>query len=281
MSTSAYRLLDSGHGRKLEQFGAVRLDRPCAQAVWAPQQPASVWKRADASFHRDQDNVWRCADGLPASWVVEVGPIRLHARLTDFGHVGLFPEHRRTWDWMQWRLDRAAQPVEVLNLFAYTGGATMALARAGARVCHLDASKKSVGWARENAALNRLDDAPVRWIIDDAVKFLRREQRRGRRYHGILLDPPSFGRGARQELFKIQDDLARMVSLCRAVLDPQAQFLVLTCHTPGYTPLVLQNLLHQAFDGHGRIDAAELLLEGDGAAYPVPSGAFAAWEPAP
>lgn len=281
MSTTAYRLLDSGHGRKLEQFGAVRLDRPCAQAVWAPQLPATAWTGAQASFHRDQGNTWRRAAGLPESWEVEIGPVRFRARLTDFGHVGLFPEHRKVWDWMRPRLEGAARPPEILNLFAYTGGATVALARAGAGLCHLDASKKSVAWARENAALNGLESAPVRWIVDDAVKFLCREQRRGRGYDGILLDPPSFGRGAKQELFKIQDDLVRLMDLCRSVLNSQARFLVLTCHTPGYTPRVLHNLLHQVFKGRGRLDAGEMMLEGDGSAYPVPSGAFAAWEPDP
>lgn len=281
MPSSDYTLLDSGHGRKLEQFGAIRLDRPCAQAVWAPCLPASAWRKADASFVRDSDSGWRRNGALPEIWDVSVGLLRFRARPTDFGHVGLFPEHSAVWDWMSRRLTSARGSPQILNLFAYTGGASLALAKSGAAVCHLDASKKSVAWARENATLNKLDNTPIRWIVDDAVKFLMREQRRERRYQGILLDPPSYGRGSKQELFKIQDHLVRLMTLCRSVLAPDARFLVLTCHTPGYTPHVLQNLVHQTFEGRGRFASREMLLEGNKATYPVPSGAFAAWEPDP
>ncbi|MCK5805225.1 MAG: class I SAM-dependent methyltransferase [Lentisphaeria bacterium] len=276
-----YELLDAGDGRKLERFGAYVLERPCAQAVWRPRLPRERWNAADAAFHREDGSGWSVRTRVPETWIAVVGGLKLELSLTDFGHVGAFPEHARVGRWMKecrFCETGGESQVSVLNLFAYSGGATLAAASLGWRVCHLDASRKMVAWARRNADLNALGDAPVRWITDDAQKFLGREQRRGTHYDGIILDPPSFGRGKRQELFKIDDHLLDILDACRSVLSQQPKFVFLSCHTPGYTPLVLRHLLGQSMTGlGGSIETGEMVLEGSGGALPVPSGTFAVW----
>ncbi|MDP4879531.1 MAG: class I SAM-dependent methyltransferase, partial [Opitutales bacterium] len=191
-----YALIDSGHGRKLERFGEITLDRPCAQAVWSPARP-QLWKDADASFTRKDGLQWKGREQLPDVWHATVNDIKMKLSTTDFGHLGVFPETRDMWDWITSTLAAEApkrkEPLKFLNLFAYSGGATLAGARSGAHCCHVDASKGMVQWARQNAELNNLSDHPIRWIVDDCNKFLQREIKRGNRYDGILLDPPSFG----------------------------------------------------------------------------------------
>jgi 23S rRNA (cytosine1962-C5)-methyltransferase len=272
-----YQLLDSGHGRKLERFGGITFDRPCAQAVWNPSQPAS-WKKADAFFTRKQGLEWRGRDQLPNSWITEVNDVRMKLSTTDFGHLGIFPETRAMWDWIREtiRLEsgRRNEPFHFLNLFAYSGGATLAAAQGGAHCCHVDASKGMVQWARENAALNKLEDHPIRWIVDDVNKFLGREIKRGRRYDAILLDPPSFGRGKGGELYKIEHALLETLQLVKKVLSDHPCFVYLTSHTPGFTPIVLKNLLQQLL-GAGQIACGEMLLTGTDNALSVPSGTWA------
>ena len=214
---NGYELLDSGNGAKLERFGEVVLARPCAQAVWQPQRPAR-WKSADATFDREDGNRWHGRNRLPQEWVIDVDGTRFRLSGTDFGHLGIFPEQRAQWAWIRETVAAAGRPVRVLNLFAYSGGSTLAAARGGAEVCHLDASKGMVQWARANAALNGLESHPIRWIVDDAHKFLNREIRRGRRYDGIILDPPTYGRGGNGETYKIERDLTETLRLCRALL---------------------------------------------------------------
>ena len=277
-----YTLIDAGNGRKLEQFGPVLIDRPCAQAVWAPTLPPSAWEQADASFTRDEGNAWSFRRPIAETWRVRLNGLLFELRCTDFGHVGLFPEHVLAWRWLARHRDElhAAPPdtVRLLNLFAYSGGATLAAARLGFSVCHLDASRKMVAWGSRNAELNGLQDAPIRWIVDDVKKFLKREIRRGAAYDGIFMDPPSFGRGKRQELFKIDKDLLDLLALCRGVLAPKPWFVFLSCHTPGYTPLVLEHLLRQGFDGlGGHTETGEMVLEGGAGVLPVPSGTYAVW----
>lgn len=276
-----YALLDSGGGRKLERFGRVVLARPCAQAFWKPSLPDSRWARADASFDREGGNRWHNRSALPDSWRVTAAGIRFTLSGTDFGHLGIFPEQRAQWEWIRRTVAAAAAarraPPRVLNLFAYSGGATMAAALAGAEVCHLDASKGMVRWARENAALNGLGDAPIRWITDDAHKFLCREARREHRYDGFILDPPTFGRGQGGELYKIESDLPETLSLCRGLMSGRPLFVLLSAHTPGCTPAVLGNVLGQAVPPGGRIETGEMLLTGAPGVLPAPSGAFARW----
>jgi 23S rRNA (cytosine1962-C5)-methyltransferase len=260
-----YALLDSGHGRKLERFGKITLDRPCAQAVWNPAKP-QLWKSADAFFTRKQGLEWRGRDKLPESWQATINGVTLKLSTTDFGHLGVFPETREMWSWITETFAAEApkrtEPLKFLNLFAYSGGATLAGAKGGAHCCHVDASKGMVQWAR--------------WIVDDVNKFLSREIKRGNRYHGILLDPPSFGRGKGGELYKIEHALLETLKLVKGVLSDNPCFVYLTSHTPGFTPIVLDNLLKQLLPG-GRTECGEMLLSGAADTFPVPSGTWSRW----
>jgi 23S rRNA (cytosine1962-C5)-methyltransferase len=207
---------------------------------------------------------------------LRLGGRALEARATDFGHLGLFPEQLPNWRWIRERCEAGA--TRVLNLFAYTGAASLAAAEGGAEVCHVDASRGTVAWARENASLNGLDDAPFRWIVDEALKFARREARRGRRYEGIVLDPPSFGRGPKGEVFKIEEQLPPLLECCRSLLSDDARFVLLSSHSPGFSPRVLAHLLDASTEGlGGRVEAAEMLVSGSLGARDLPSGAHARW----
>lgn len=282
-SDSSYHLVDSGNGRKLEQFGPYLLARPSSQAVWAPQLSEQEWNKADAVFMRENDTKWNYRNQkISSSWNVETAGITFKIEPTDFGHLGIFPEQRTFWKWIQTALAEAKQtrkePLQVLNLFAYSGGVTLAAAKAGAHVCHLDASKGMVAWARENAALNNLEQAPIRWIVDDVNKFLQRELRRGKRYDAIILDPPSFGRGSQGEVFKIEEHLPVILKLCRSLLTDNPLFILFSCHTPGFTPIAMHHLLSQMMQGAGgQIDVGEMLLTGHEGVLPLPSGTYARW----
>ena len=273
-----YELIDSGDGKKYERFGNVSLVRPCSQAMWRPSAPEE-WRRATASFDREDGNRWHNRGALPEEWTIETAGIKFRLGGTDFGHLGIFPEQRAQWKWIRETVAQAAgrsvsgegKPPAVLNLFAYSGGSTIAAAQGGAEVCHLDASKGMVQWARGNAGLNRLKDHPIRWIADDAHKFMEREIRRGRRYDAVIFDPPTFGRGANGEMYKIERDLGKTVSLVKALLSSRPVFVLFSSHTPGLSCAVASNIMRQAFPG-ARIDAGEMLLEGR--SVPCPSGIY-------
>ncbi|MCB1119180.1 MAG: class I SAM-dependent methyltransferase [Chlamydiia bacterium] len=264
-----YALLDSGNGRKLEKFGPYTLDRPAAQAVWKPKLSKSQWQQADLFFTREGKYAWKRRSNVPDEWQITIDSLKFQMQLTDFGHLGIFPEQIPLWKWIQSRITR---PMRVLNLFAYSGGATLAAAQAGAEVCHLDASKGMVAWARENAALNQLDKAPIRWIVDDVNKFLLRELNRKRQYDAIILDPPSFGRGAKGEIFKIEHHLNPLLDQCRSLLTVTPAFILFSCHTPGFTPTTMQLLLEQLNLPKGKIEVGEMLLEET-----LPSGVYGRW----
>ncbi len=277
---SDYELLDSGGFQKLERFGDIVLARPCAQAVWRPSRPAA-WREATATFSREGGNRWQGRERLPATWVIAVGGIRFQLSSTDFGHLGIFPEQRDQWqrigaDCAEFHARHGRAP-RVMNLFAYSGGSTLAAARAGAEVCHVDASKGMVEWARKNAALNSLQEKPVRWIVDDVLKFLGREQRRGQRYDLLILDPPSYGRGAKGEVFKIENDLPGLLAQLAVLLSDEPLGVLISCHTPELTPISLHHLLLQAFGKNGSLEHGEMLLRGDADVLPVPSGSFCRW----
>lgn len=282
---SDYELLDSGGFQKLERFGPVTLARPCAQAVWRPRLPATLWRNATASFFRDgQKTRWSGRERLPATWNLGIDGMVFRLSSTDFGHLGIFPEQRDQWRLIRERATafagRHGRPARIINLFAYSGGSTLAAAHGGAEVCHVDASKGMVEWARQNAALNGLEEAPIRWIVDDVGKFLEREERRGRRYDGVILDPPSYGRGAKGEIFKIETDLPPLLGSIRRVLSDTPFGVLLSCHTPELTPIALSHLLSQEFGDlrGGRIEHGEMLLRGPSErVLPVPSGSFARW----
>ncbi len=272
-----YELLDSGDGRKFERFGRFTLVRPCSQALWRPGKTAAEWSGATASFDRENGNRWHGRNALPKDWTITSGGIRFKLSGTDFGHLGIFPEQRAQWKWIRDTLANNgsgglnANRPKVLNLFAYSGGSTLAAALGGAEVCHLDAAKGMVQWARENASLNGLADHPIRWIADDAHKFLGREIRRGRRYDAIILDPPTFGRGAGGEMYKIERDLRETFRLVKGVLSDTPMFVLFSSHTPGLSCRVAENILGQLFPG-ATIESGEMLLEGRGLS--CPSGIF-------
>lgn len=282
MKNNGYILIDSGEGEKIEAFGDIILSRPAAQAVWKKQKPPDTWNRVAASFDREKGNTWVNRQSLPDEWHIEVEGIKFKLSSTDFGHLGIFPEQSASWQWLRKTLraahQRRSRKLSVLNLFAYSGGSTMAAALEGASVCHLDASKGMVDWARENAALNGMTGAPIRWLVDDALKFLGREVRRGNRYDGIILDPPSFGRGNRGEVFKIERDILQTLDLCKRVLSDDALFILFSCHTGGFTPHVMSNLLSQLMkDRAGAVESGEMFLRGDDTTFALPNGTWARW----
>lgn len=271
-----YQLLDSGNYRKLERFGSYILSRPCAQAVWQPTLKESVWNQADASFSREGKEGWTYRSSLPSLWTTHINGISFEIHPTDFGHLGVFPEQRPFWDKIR-TLCQKRNECTVLNLFAYSGGSTLAAAQGGAKVCHLDASKGMVQQARDNAKLNGLENAPIRWIVEDVMKFLQREIRRGNTYDAIILDPPSFGRGSKGEVFKIEEDILPLLKACRSCLSTNPLFLLFSCHTPSFSPLTMRYLLEDVLT-QGIIDQGEMLLTNDDPAIrALPSGTFALW----
>lgn len=283
--THDYELLDSGHGRKLERFGRYLLARPCAQAIWAPQKEASLWDSADAVFERRPGKGWQVRTELPESWRITIEGLHFRLSPTDFGHLGIFPEQRSLWRWISRTLTNenmaGREQTSVLNLFAYSGGSTLAAARCGASVCHLDASKGMVKWARDNAELNTLTDAPIRWIVDDVNRFLDREIRRQRLYDAVILDPPTYGHGKNEEVYKLEEELIATVEKCWMLLSENPIFVLLTSHTPTCTPRALQNILIST--GTGRRTSChvtgEMLLEGRSGVLPVPNGTYCIWTP--
>lgn len=275
-----YTLLDSGDGRRLERFGEVTLDRPAPQAFWKPALEPGKWAGATGIYHRNNQGGgdWDRTRPLPDSWKGRLQGLDFILKPTGFGHVGLFPEQADNWRLVDSRIRARRGEMEILNVFGYTGAATLVAARAGARVCHVDSSKGVVQWARENAELNGLAGRPIRWLVEDAAKYLKREQSRGRRYHGILLDPPSFGRGNKGEVWKIEEGLSELLGLAVGLLHPEADFLLLSTNSPKFTPLVLQHVLADALSGHGgEIVAQEMTTRESGRGRDMPNGVTARW----
>ena len=283
-----YALLDSGNGRKLERFGRVVVDRPEAQALWAPALAAADWAKASAAFsasgEEDEKGRWRVDRPVPDSWPVKVLGVTMLCRLQGLWHLGLFPEQLPHWQWMLERIERLktvapGQRPRVLNLFGYTGAASLIAAAAGAEVTHVDASKKSVQWGRENQAASKLDVAPVRWIVDDAVKFTAREVRRGKVYDIILVDPPKFGRGPEGETWDLFRDLAPLLADCGKLLAPDRAALVLTVYAIRASTIAFAQLLDGVLAGHGgRFDVGELFIREHSGRYAVPTSLYTRWE---
>ena len=273
-----YALIDSGGGQKLERFGDVRLIRPEPQAMW-PRTDEAAWQAADARFEgtEDDDGPGRWSAGLP-DFPVPIDDVAMVCRLTANRHVGLFPEQRPHWQSAADALKGADAP-EVLNLFGYTGAASLYLARHGARVTHIDASKKAIAWARENQERSGMDDAPIRWICEDAQKFVAREVRRGRRYHGILLDPPKFGRGPKNEVWNLFDDLPPLLADVAALLADDARFLILTAYAIRASALSVGRSLAAALAGRGgTIETGELAVREETGGL-LPTSMYAQWRP--
>lgn len=279
-----YALLDSGIERKLERVGDYVLDRPAAQAVWSPLLSEPEWDQIDASYERDEKGGdWEFNGKISRKFTILYDSISFQIKLTDFGHLGLFPEQAENWNWLRRIIRRRLEQtndanLHVLNLFAYTGGSTLACSQAGAHVVHVDAAKGVVDWARTNAELSHLHQRPIRWLVDDALKFVLREGRRGNRYHGIILDPPSFGRGPKGEVFKIEDDLMPLLAACAELLADDALFFLLSCHTPGFTPTTLHNQVSEVVSGRsGKIEQNEMLIHEEKSGRALPSGVYARW----
>jgi 23S rRNA (cytosine1962-C5)-methyltransferase len=278
-----YALLDSGDGRKLEQYGPYRIDRPEGQAIWRPALPEREWAAADAVFTGDTDEEgigrWRFPKTpLGETWPMRHDGLDYLGRFTSFRHVGVFPEQAPHWRHMEALIGAAKRPVRVLNLFGYTGLASLVAARAGAEVTHVDASKKAIGWARENQSLARLDDRPIRWICDDAMKFAEREARRGSRYDIVLLDPPAYGRGPKGEVWQLFDDLPAMVELTRAILTPKPLAVVLTAYSIRASFFAIHALMRDAFAGAGgRVESGELVIREQSAGRRLSTSLFSRW----
>lgn len=271
-----FEVLDSGDGMKLERWGKHVLARPDPQVLWPSQ---SVWKGWDAWYHRSSEGggQWEHKTKLPAQWELAWRDLRFKVRPTDFKHTGLFPEQAVNWAWMAAQVAAAPKPFKALNLFAYTGAATVALAKAGAAVTHVDAAKGMVDWAKDNAALNQLAEAPIRWMVDDVGKFVEREARRNSLYEGLVLDPPSFGRGKNGETWKLEKQIWLLLQSCEKVLAPQARFVVLNTYTTGLSTLVMAELLKKMMAGRGgTVASAELALPVKGGGL-LPCGSTARW----
>ena len=255
-----YKVIDTSSGEKLERWGKYTLVRPDPQVIWKTEKRDTLWNRADASYKRSKSGggAWN-ENRLPESWTIKYRDLTFRIKPMGFKHTGLFPEQAANWDWFSDLIRGAGRPIKVLNLFAYTGGATVAAAKAGASVVHVDASRGMVAQAKENAFLSGLADAPIRYIVDDCKKFIEREIRRGNKYDGIIMDPPSYGRGPNGEMWKIEDDLFSFVQTCTQVLSDNPLFVLINSYTTGLQPMVLKNILTLAMrDFPGRAEAYEV-----------------------
>ncbi len=291
-----YELIDFGRGRRLERFGTLKLDRPWPAASRIEPRRPDAWDQADARFEgrRAGEGRWVGRRGLPESWTIRLASLRFQLRRTPWGQVGVFPEQQANWQWIARQLgpapdagkpaaaaapsEGARAPLRILNLFAYTGGSTLVAAACGAEVVHVDAAANIVAWARQNAALSGLEERPIRWIVEDAQKFVRRELRRGNRYDGVILDPPSYGHGPHGEVWRLSKHLGALLARCAELTAAERRLLVLSCHTPGFGPERLEAMLDEALghDPAGVIEAGPLEVHtADGR--PMPCGTVVRW----
>jgi 23S rRNA (cytosine1962-C5)-methyltransferase len=284
-SSADYDLLDSGEGEKLERFGKFTLSRPDPQALWPKRLDEKEWKRADAYFLRSEAGAdWSFRKEVPPKWAIDFAGLKFWIKPTAFKHTGLFPEQSPNWEWLKKTIERSKEAkkeeyIEILNLFGYTGGATLACAQAGAKVVHIDGSKAAITWARDNAELSGLKDKPIRWIVEDARTFVEREIRRGRQYDGIIMDPPSFGHGPEDELWKIEDHFLALMENCKKLLKPEPLFFLINGYSAGYSAIAYENnLLPLKEKFGGEIEMGELAIEESGKPQRMlPCGIFARW----
>lgn len=280
-----YELLDASGGEKLERWGKIILRRPDPQIVWnVPKDKKSpLWEKPDAVYIRSNTGGghWEVNKKMPESWSIRYGELNFGIKRMGFKHTGLFPEQATNWDWFSDIIKKSKRDdVNVLNLFAYTGGATVAASKAGASVCHVDASKGMVAWAKENAALSGLESRPIRFIVDDVKKFVEREIRRGRKYDGIIMDPPSYGRGPSGEVWKVEDEIFSLVSSCLKVLSPKPLFFLINSYTTGLSGSVVENILKLTLQKNfgGKITADEVGLPITNGGLVLPCGYSGRWE---
>jgi 23S rRNA (cytosine1962-C5)-methyltransferase len=278
-----YELLDTGDGDRLERWGPYILRRPDPQIIWPIQNPDPIWQQVNAHYHRNASGGghWEYATKLPEKWMIRYGEhLKFIIKPTSFKHMGLFPEQAVNWDWIIEKIQSANRPIRVLNLFAYTGGATVAAAYAGASVCHVDASKGVVQWAKENLHASDLADRSVRFITDDVFKFLQREVRRGSQYDAIIMDPPTYGRGTQGEVWRLEEHLYSFLQACLSVLSPNPLFLLINSYVTGISSTVLQNLLSMtvSHQHRGTCSHGEIGLPITHSSIQLPCGIFARWE---
>lgn len=276
--SKGYELLDSGNEEKLERYGDVVLARPDPQALWEKSLPEAQWRKADGWYERTgKEGKWHTREGFLKEWQIPFGGLSFIIRPTSFKHTGLFPEQQPNWQWIEKVLAKRGE-VKVLNLFGYTGAASLAAAKAGAEVTHVDASKTAVAWARENAEASGLAEKPIHWVVEDAMKFVSREVKRGNRYDGIIMDPPAFGHGPKDELWKIEEDFVRFVQSCRELLSDKPLFFLINGYASGYSPLAfVHNLSPLVSQFGGDIEAGELTIRESKSGRLLPAGIFARW----
>ncbi len=276
-----YEILDTSSGEKLERWGDYLLVRPDPQVIWNTPKNNPGWKKKNGHYHRSSKGggEWEFFR-LPQEWNIRYKDLTFHLKPFSFKHTGLFPEQAVNWDWFSGLIRNAGRPVKVLNLFAYTGGATLAAAKAGAQVTHVDASKGMVAWAKENAVSSGLGNAPIRWLVDDCVKFTEREIRRGNKYDAIIMDPPSYGRGPKGEIWKMEDGIFRLIQLTAEILSEDAVFYLINSYTTGLQPAVLSYMLHTviARDFGGSVTADEIGLPVTDSGLILPCGASCRWQ---
>lgn len=276
-----YELIDAADGQRLERWGNYTFIRPDPQAVWNNKSANPLWRKADARYNRSSSGggQWQFYTKLPESWTIKQGDYKFKIKPMNFKHMGLFPEQLVNWQWADKLIREANRPISVLNLFAYTGGATVAASCAGAAVCHVDASKGIVAHAKENASLSKIDDRPVRYIVDDCMKFVQREIRRGRKYDAIIMDPPSYGRGPGGEVWKIETELFDFVSQCVGVLSDNPLFVLLNSYTTGLSAATMANVLTMTvgakYGGEAQSDEIGILMKDKSLV--LPCGSSARW----
>ncbi len=278
-----YELIDSGLGEKLERYGDIIVCRPDPQALWHKNLSQEEWDKADATFSRDALKAkWHKKPNVPDEWPIELGDLKLWVSLTAFKHTGLFPEQESNWQWTRELIEKATtagRKISVLNLFGYTGGATLAAAKAGAEVCHVDGSKAAVTWARENAELSGLAEKSIRWILDDARTFVLREVGRGNKYDAIIMDPPAFGHGPKKELWKIENDFLPFLDSCKKILSDNPLFILINGYASGYSAIGYENnLVHMMHEYGGSLQKGELTIKESRSDRLLPSGIFARWQ---
>ena len=281
-SQKEYELIDSGEGEKLERFGDFVLRRPDPQALWKKNLAPKEWADASASFTREgSGGKWIFKKDVPKIWNIEFGGLKLKISPTPFKHTGLFPEQLSNWQWVEEIISKAKgerKEINVLNLFGYTGGASLSAAKAGANVCHVDASKSAISWGKENAELSGLTEAPIRWILEDAFEFVRKEIRRGKKYDGIIMDPPAFGHGPDGEVWKIEESFVLFLDECKKLLTDNPLFFLVNGYAAGYSPIAYgQNINDLKEKYGGEIEEGELLIAEKGGRM-LPCGIFARWQ---
>ncbi len=277
-----YELIDTSAGERLERWGNVILIRPDPQIIWDTPKNNPMWREANARYLRSQTGggSWQELKKVPSMWKINYGELTFQLKTMGFKHTGIFPEQAVNWDFAMKKIQASGRPVKVLNLFGYTGAATLACLKAGAEVCHVDASKGMVAWAKENAAASNLGDRPVRWLVDDCIKFVQREQRRGNTYDGIIMDPPSYGRGPNGEIWKLEEQLYPLVEMCVPILSENPLFFILNSYTTGLSPAVMEyllNILIQKKFG-GVVSSSEIGLPVTQSGLVLPCGSTAIWE---